>query len=339
MQKHKSSKASSVKRNTVKVAPTMTEQAKQQAPAKSGQNNRYALKKWRLHYGIQAVLLPFWSQTSVTKFLSTFLPEGVKPGAGAYTWGPQDIEIAFAVDTRPGRNWSKHRFPYRNIKTIMSALIKSGKRIAVTVHLSFHAQDEKHIGIINENVAAFKKFALLYTNEPNARIKVCPSLEDYLSDQEFQKAVDIIANNFTAEQLKKIGLRRNPDKNASAIKKGGFRQIQIERHSAIICDTCQVWTPDGPFVYSPSHNEDTNSYSIEFGAIRFEDLLSKTPPSKKTFLLWRPAYNLWYKKTGADGEIKYDRNNKDDHNKQPVDKGSFDDTERQLLRRFLRKSK
>ncbi len=129
--------------------------------------------------GVQLVLLPHWSTSSVNNFLAVF-----RDARGSYTNGPSEIEIAFAPYLfNPRSN-------YGNAQTIINALRSDGKKIYVTVHLSFHAQGTRNDIEISNNAENFvNRFLVPYQNEVTANnliIAVCPSLEDMGSDTDFR---------------------------------------------------------------------------------------------------------------------------------------------------------
>jgi hypothetical protein len=80
----------------------------------------------------------------VNNFLAVF-----RDARGSYTNGPSEIEIAFAPYLfNPRSN-------YGNAQTIINALRSDGKKIYVTVHLSFHAQGTRNDIEISNNAENF----------------------------------------------------------------------------------------------------------------------------------------------------------------------------------------
>ncbi len=299
--------------------------------------------------GVQLVLLPYWSLTSVNNFLATF-----KDSEGRCTKGPKEIEIAF-VPYRIVSGSPKPPTNYQNVRRIINCLRGGGKTVFVTVHLSFHASGTSKDTAIGDNAKDFNdNFLRQYYNR--AVVAVCPSLEDQGSASDFNRWAGIVASKIDSNIISRVSLRRSDDPRHSnsntlpsslCFKGKCFRSRQAENHGKIN-NSGFAYSNDGNFVYYPIGSETEESistvcadnpspqyplYSI-YGPngeeLRRGFIEHGVRSLRNTMLLWRPAYNLLTKNWDG-AKWVYSRCNRDFSD----GRGAFDATEQNVLKLFL----
>lgn len=274
--------------------------------------------------GVQVVLLPHWSGQSVQNFLNVF-----RDSSGRYTKGPAEIEIAFTPYLFSPRT------NYVNARTIIDALRGGGKRVYVTVHLSFHAAGNGKDAEIANNARDFNdNFLRQYASR--ATILVSPSLEDQGSDSDFNRWAGLVAARIDSGLIANVILRRSS--LTSNTRPGNcfggrcFRAGRTEFHGAIN-NRGDAYSNDGNFVYSPENGENSASLLADCGGgnpapqYPLNGFLSQINRSNdNVVLLWRPAYNLLVKRNNT-----YTRCGRDLSDPQ----NAFGSVEQSVLKRFL----
>lgn len=282
--------------------------------------------------GLQLVLLPHWSAASIENFLSVF-----RDIDGQYSKGPSEIEIAFAPYLyNPGNS-------YKNAQDIINAFRQSGKKVYVTVHLSFHAEKTSKDHEISLNARDFGNTFLMANRgdimADKLIVSVCPSLEDIGSDADFKRWASSVASELSDANLRgKIYLRRSGIKSHVFPNEHlGFRGRQNEIHGEVPDERWAAYSNDGNLVYYPDREVETSLKTDcdggnplpRYSLTKFIDLTNKT--NIGTILLWRPAYNLLVRGKDTQGNITYTKCNRDLSDSQT----SFNSIEKRVLKNFL----
>ena len=280
--------------------------------------------------GLQLVLLSHWSPQSVDNFLKTFESS---PGSRICSKGSfNEIELGIFPYSYNDPNNADNVIPtpsnkYGDAITITDCFINGGKRVYVTVFLSFHAPNNGNDAGISSNAKTFNdSFLRQYYNDSSrpqyynkATISVSPSLEDNGTNSQFTAWSSSVASRIDSDKIGLVYLQRSPDKtnnNTGIIGNcesgermnrcfGGklFFGTKTEYHGEFN-QRGDVYSNDGEFVYYPistngrMEKEDSLISSNPYTPYTLADFINRTNSAEnptdpdKSVLLWRPAYNL-----------------------------------------------
>ena len=233
--------------------------------------------------GFQLVLLPYWNVASVGNFLSV----------AKNSRSPQ-IEFTF-LPFRPRNTDPNPPSNFVNARRIVDELSAVGKAPLVTVYLSFHAQGTGYDQEIGVNAKNFNdNFLSQYINKA-AQFNICPSLEDYGSDADFQRWAGIVASKLGSNFIGRVAIRRCGLNSHGTVAQGRFAGVQNEFHGSITGNGTH-YSNDGNLVYYPAGRETAASLlGINHPPQYSLDSFKSGTSGRSGVLLWRPAYNLLWR--------------------------------------------
>ncbi len=283
--------------------------------------------------GMQLILLPHWSTASVNNFLDVF-----KATNGKYTNGPQKVEISFAPYLyAPKTN-------YVNARRIIDTLTAAGKDVTVCVYLSYKNAGRGADTEIAVNTDDMNRNFLRGYLDKVSGVRVCPSLEDRGSKEDIDRWTNIIAAKIDGDKIGRVVFRRSPEmvtqRDGTYLPtQGRYRAMHIELHGVVNSSSmaADAYSNDGAFVYFPSANEDGNSMEPIPNVVPSPSTLANWGSSIRsrnfggTVLIWRPAFNVFWRETRADGKRYYSRSKRNLSDPQIC----FDSVEQQVLKQLF----